>query len=106
MQDGEQDASAGEDCPLFMTRMPAGENAALDAIAAIIDEDDEDAAAASQKRECEDKEPASTSDPPVPPLEHRPCRKKRGIGTMQVALALTGLEPSNLGEPSAKRSRS
>ena len=33
--------SAEEDCPLFMTRMPAQQNAGLDAIAAMIDDDDE-----------------------------------------------------------------
>ena len=92
MDDAQQEPAQEEDCPLFMTKMPTRTNAGLDALAAIIDEDDDDAAAgtASDNK-------GAACDPPVPPLQllQRPTRKKRGIGAMQVALALTGLEAAS-----------
>ena len=109
MDDAQQPAEE-EDTPLFMTSMPTRANAGLDALAAIIDEDEEiDVAAASTAD--------NGGDPPVPSLQvlQRPMRKKRGIGAMQIALALTGLEPAAAqagranvnddGSTTAKRSR-
>ena len=89
MEDAQQPAQEEEDAPLFMTSMPTRANAGLDALAAIIDEEDEQDAAAASTAD-------NGGDPPVPPLQvlQRPMRKKRGIGAMQIALALTGLEPA------------
>lgn len=91
MDDAQQEPAQEEDCPLFMTKMPVRTNAGLDALAAIIDEDDDDAAAGTAS------DKGAACDPPVPPLQllQRPTRKKRGIGAMQVALALTGLEAAS-----------
>ena len=57
-----------EDVPLFMTRVPHGKNDALDAIAALIDE------------EMDGTEPSSGS-----------WRKRSSLGAAQVALSLSGL---------------
>merc|ERR1712224_889846 len=113
MDNGQQQPAHEEDCPLFMTKMPTRANAGLDALAAIIDEEEEQGAAAGADDDRGDASKAAdvSDDPPVPPLPQRPMRKKRGIGTMQVALALTGLEPGatqtghGAGGSTAKRSR-
>ena len=63
-----------EETPLFMTRVPSGPSAALDALAAIIDDEDEEAAAV----------PAA----PVAPTK----RRKRSLGECQVTLALACVE--------------
>ena len=68
-----------DDCPLFLMRPPRGENAALSAIAALIDED-----------------------------EPEPARgRKRGIGDVQVVMALSGLSSDVQADetPAAKRGR-
>lgn len=67
---------------MFMTRMPAQQNAGLDAIAAMIDDDDEAVNEAA---------PSAELHAPERPV---PVRKatKRGLGAMQVAMALSGLE--------------
>ena len=80
-------AEAGADCPLFMTRPPSKPSAALDALAALIDEEEEEAetaggaAAGSGAR--------GRHEPGDAPAQRK--RKHAGMGSMQVQLALTGL---------------
>ena len=59
-----------EECPLFLGRLPHGDNAALSAIAALIDEDE-----------------AGDAGEPV-----QRGRKRGGTGELQVVMALSGLD--------------
>ena len=89
-------ADEEETCPLFMTRPPKNNaaNSALDALAAIIDEDEKPATQAAQGT-----------------LTRRP---KRSLGEVQVTMALTSVcgdvdeeetrrQRQRTDEPSAKR---
>ena len=77
----EADAENEEDeTPLFMTKPPTKKNAALDALAAIIDDDDDVEAA-----------PAAAA------AGSGGRRRKRGIGEVQVTLALTSVAWKKMG---------
>lgn len=88
-------AMAEEECPLFMTRAPTAPVPALDALAALIDEDEE-------------------VEEEVQPALSRNARKRKstGMGTMQVQLALSSVTGSadrevaqQAHDPSGKRRR-
>ena len=83
----EADAENEEDeTPLFMTKPPTKKNAALDALAAIIDDDVEAAPAAA----------AAGSGG---------RRRKRGIGEVQVTLALTSVDDCGVEQSRSRRQR-
>ena len=78
----EEERGEEEDVPLFMTRAPEGSNSGLQALAAIIDEDEDG------------------DEVRAPPKG----RRKRGIGEVQVAMALASCEPAST-SAAPKRSR-
>ena len=87
---GGSNAAAADDeaeTPLFMTRPPAAPNAALDALAAIIDEDE------GGEQSAADESAAA------------PRRRKRGLGEVQVTLALTSCDDVGLFESRRRRQR-
>ena len=85
----EADAENEEDeTPLFMTKPPTKKNAALDALAAIIDDDDDVEAA-----------PAAAA------AGSGGRRRKRGIGEVQVTLALTSVDDCGVEQSRSRRQR-
>ena len=77
----QKDDDGCEDAPLFMTRPPSGTNSACDALAAMIDEDD------------------------AAPTQNIPARRKRGLGELQVHMALTSVDDSSCSKMQKQRGK-
>lgn len=79
-----------QETPLFMTRMPSKLNDALEAIAAIIDEEDV---------------PTSSSVHSAPASSNTSRKRRSGFGAAQVALSLSCIADSETLHLPAKRGR-
>ena len=88
LMSAEADAEDEDETPLFMTKPPTKKNAALDALAAIIDDDDDVEAA-----------PAAAA------AGGGGRRRKRGIGEVQVTLALTSVDDCGVEQSRSRRQR-